>query len=286
MQQPSRQTRRRMHGFSITELMVSVGIIVLLIGISYPFIAELNRSSRVEAGLNIAGMSVDVTRQWVEAEAWANDGSTAAPTLESYSGTAALYCPTGEVRILINDRFAQNTSGDYLEDIGLNGYKDLNKVDYVRMPSQVGVAGVYKDPTDGEVYFIAPPFAVAFNENGQLSYGDADGYIYYVADNTDNFYDTTFRRDINNYDPSLWDGTESSPNYDDTTPKQALAFEAIECVPGLVVFNLEEYLSDFDFANGGRVTLDSTEGQWLRDNGRTIFFSPHTGIALRDETQE
>ncbi|MEO0477518.1 MAG: hypothetical protein AAF085_16360, partial [Planctomycetota bacterium] len=287
MPQIPQQTRRRMQGFSITELMVSVGIIVLLIGISYPFLSALNRGSRVEAGLNIAGMSSDVARQWVQAVSWANDGSTAAPTLESYTGTAAIYCPTGEVRIVVNDRTAQASNGTpaFLEDRGrdVNGYRDLSQVEYIQIPDGVGIAGIYKDPnTSGVVTFIAPPFAVAYNELGQLYYGDTGGYIYYDADRNTQ-YNTGDTRP-NNYNPTQSNEDNASISSDGVSLE--LPFEAIECVPGIVIYSLNEFeAAGFDFSGGGQVTLASNEGQWLQDNGETIFFSPHTGAALRDEQQ-
>ncbi|MGB1123955.1 MAG: type II secretion system protein, partial [Phycisphaeraceae bacterium] len=92
--------RRRVRGFSITELLVSISIVGLLLAIVFPVISVMTNSSRVEAGQNVVGMASDVARQWVQAEAWANDASTNAGSAvnEQYSGTAALYCPTGEIR--------------------------------------------------------------------------------------------------------------------------------------------------------------------------------------------
>lgn len=280
--------RRTAQGFSIVELMVSIGIIGLLIGISFPFISAMTTGSRVEAGLNITGMSADVARQWVQAEAWANDGSTTAPTNESYSGTAAIYCPTGEIRIVKNDRLAQASSGTptYLEDRSpeVNGYTDLAQVDYIRIPVDVGIVGIERTgPLAANVRFIAPPFAIAFNELGQLSYGDANGDIYYDADGNGR-YNTSQGR-TTSYDPRDWgDDRDAASDYTSGLSLK-LPFEAVECVPGIVVFDLEKYeAAGFDF-DGGSVTLASNEGQWLQDNGQTIFFSPHTGAALREEQE-
>ena len=290
MQRMNRTSRRAARGFSITELLVSISLIGLLIGITFPVISVMTSSSRVEAGLNVVGMASDVARQWVQAEAWANDASTTQPVLEQYSGTAALYCPTGEIRIVINDRNAQDGS-NYIEDVSpeQNGYKDLDNVDYIKIPNGVGVAGIHKDPNTGAVRFIAPPFAIAFNELGQLNYGDASGYIYYDADaDSPSRYERSSTRPAG-YDPFEWRGYDSATN---ATPmagslKKELPFEAIECVPGVIVYSSEEFdqaLLDFD--GGGSVTLASTEGQWLKENGQTVFFSPHTGVVLRDEEQD
>lgn len=273
-----------MRGFSITELLVSISIIGLLIALVFPVISVMTGSSRVEAGMNIVGMSADVARQWVQAEAWANDASATQPVLEQYSGTAALYCPTGEIRIIVNDRNAQDGSV-YLEDISpeQNGYEDLDKVDYIRIPSGSGVAGIHKDPNTGAVRFIAPPFVIAFNELGQINYGDANGYIYYDADG-DNGYDRSSDRPTN-YNPSDW--TTEKAAVDAGGVIKQLPFEAIECVPGVIVYSSDEFRqARLDFDSGGSVTLASDEGQWLKENGKTVFFSPHTGVMLRDEEQD
>lgn len=276
--------QRVTRGFSITELLVSISIIGLLIALVFPVISVMNRSSRVEAGLNVVGMAADVARQWVQAEAWANDASATQPVLEQYSGTAALYCPTGEIRIVINDRNARDGGGSYIEDASpeQNAYKDLAKVDYIKIPNGVGIAGVHKDPGTGAVRFIAPPFAIAFNELGQINYGDRFGNIYYDGDR-DGRYTKASTRPAG-YSPSTWDedSTNAEPNAGDVVLK--LRFEAIECVSGIVIFNEDEFSEGgFDFDGGGAVTLASNEGQWLKDNGQTVFFSPHTGVVLRDE---
>lgn len=269
--------------------MVSIGIIALLIGISFPFISAMTTGSRVEAGLNIVGMSSDVARQWVQAEAWANDGSTTAPTRESYSGTAAIFCPTGEIRIVSNHRMAAAASSDFLEDRvpELNGYNDLPQVDYIRIPVDVGIVGIYRD-TSG-VRFLAPPFAIAFNELGQLSYGN-QGLIYYNSDGS-TYYDLSKDRDSisGGYNPREWNGESGATNEDPPTGslKRSLPFEAIECVPGVVVFDLEKFFAaGYSLDGGGEIVpSDTAEWQWLQDNGKTIFFSPHTGVALRDEQE-
>lgn len=297
MRQMTPTKRRQAQGFSIIELMVSVSIIVLLIGISYPFLSALSSGSRVEAGLNIVGMSADVARQWVQFQSWANDGSTTEPTRESYSGTAAIYCPTGEIRLVRNQRLARanaasgfSGANNYFEDQSpeRNAYEDMPNVDYIRIPDGVGIVGIERTGTgDDDVRLIAPPFAIAFNELGQLSYGDENGLIYYDGDSSGVIRVSRTRAELANYDPAEWDGTEGSPNYDNTKIVQDLPTEAIECVPGVVVFSLVEYTeSGFDFAGGGTVDpTDTDEWQWLKDNGQTVFFSPHTGAVLRDELE-
>ena len=293
MRHTRKTNRRRQRGFSLTELMVSISIVVLLIGITFPVISVMTSGSRIEAGLNIVGMSADVTRQWVADSAWANDGCLVDAINESYSGTAAIYCPTGEIRITLNNRNARNTGGAYLEDLSpaLNGYIDRFGIDYIIIPDGVGIAGIQRTgAAANDVSFLAPPFAIAFNESGQLSYGDTGGRIYYDG-NGDSQYDTTTGgRRPGGYDPKDWNGLSGSNNENvisATKLIKRLPFEGIECVTGIVVYNLEDFENaSFDFAGGGQATFASGAGQWLKENGETIFFSPHTGVALRDEQKD
>jgi len=282
-------TPRQALAFTLTELLTVISIIALLIALVVPCISSLTGSSRVEAGLNIVGMSADVARQWVRPSQWAPDSNDLV-TSEQYNGTAALYCPTGEIRIVVNDRYAKRPNGNFLEDseatpspLATNGYRDARGVDYMQVPSGAGVVGVHR--TGSTVRFIAPPFAIAFNENGQLNFGDADGRIYYDGNN-DGRYATGNSRP-NSYDPSAWDGREGSTNELTSDELSArLPFEAIECVSGVLVYNEEDFNgSGFaaDLNNGGVVNRNTDAGNWLRENGRTLFFSPQTGIALRDE---
>lgn len=288
-QTPRKRTpRTASRGFSIVELLVVISIIGLLLAIVFPVIGVMNSSSRVDAGLNIVGMSSDVARQWVQAEAWADDASTTAPFRESYSGTAALVCPTGEIRIVVNDRRAQD-GPTFLEDVSpeQNGYKDLDKIDFIRIPNGVGIAGIHKNPSTGAVRFIAPPFALAYNELGQLNFGDTDGYIYYDGDQVSG-YDRSKKR-TTTYNPFEWRGYDNATNATPpgTSLKKNLPFDAIECVPGVVVYSLDDFEeAGHSFNSGGFIALSSTDGtpgKWLKDNGQTVFFSPHTGVVLRDE---
>jgi hypothetical protein len=190
------------------------------------------------------------------------------------------------VRIVTNFRNAQRRNGDYLEELNpeVNGYWDLRGVDYISIPDGVGVVGISR--VGNTVRFLAPPFAIAFNEKGQMSFGDITGRIYYDSDG-DTTYDMSDGRP-NNYDPSAWDGESGANNadIDEDTLVRELPFEAIECVPGVVIYDSGDFATaGFDLSGGGAVTLNSAEGQWLEANGKTLFFSPSTGVALRDEEE-
>jgi len=282
-------SRRRASGFTITELLVAIAIIIVLIGLTFPVISALQNSGRVEAGLNTVGMASDVARQWVKSSAWADDG-VPNPAGERYSGTAALYCPTNEIRIVGNRRNARDAGGNYLEEYLLttNGYADLQGMDYISIPDGVGIAGIVRTGSAANsVLFIAPPFAIVFDESGHLNFGDTNGLIYYDSD-FNGFYDVNDTRPAG-YNPKQWDGDGTNDNaaLDTGTLSRPLPFEAIPCVAGVIVFSTREYEGQgYSFAGGGAVAINSNEGQWLQENGQTLFFSPHTGVALRDEDDQ
>ena len=280
-------TRRRSAGFSLMELLVAISIIVIIVGISFPFISAMRSGSRAEAGLNTIGVASDVARQWVGPSRWATDFSTAGGGGAEYSGTAAIFCPTLEVRITVNDRAANGPAGP-LELLipALNGYADKRNLDYISIPRGTGLAGIWRDPANpGNFRLVAPPFALAFSEDGHLSFGDASGRIYYDSDYNGQ-YDTNNTRPAG-YEPGDWDRDEAP--FNTTEGLRELPFEAIECVAGIIAYDLSDAQAEgYDFSGGG-VYVEGTDDpaiDWLRENGQTVFFSPHTGVMLRDEGQE
>lgn len=296
MRPNAQTTRRRSHGFTITELIVVVSITIVIIGILFPVISALTTSNRVEAGLNTVGMASDVARQWVDPLKWENDGGLVAPLHEQYNGTAALFCPTGEVRIVYNIPSGRNGSGNYLEDflsipspLASNAYLDNPNIDYIRLPDGLGVVGILRTGSNaGDVRFIAPPFAIAYSENGGLNFGNGSGLIYYDSDGNGEFGTSNAQKRPNNYDPRDWNGDRDEPTDFTSQQKLTLPFDAIECVGGVVVFDFDDFAAGFPNStlfSGGYVDLtnNANGGAWLQENGRALFFSPQSGIALRDE---
>lgn len=285
---------RRSAGFTISEMIVTVAIIVVLIGLSIPAIRVMQAETALEAGQTVVGMSAEVARQWVEPEAWEPEATDDVMN-ESYTGTAAIYAPTGEVRLVANSSKARATSGtpEFLEDRepALNGYLDINGLDYINIPNNVGIVGIRRDA--GSVEFIAPPFAIAFDGGGHLFHGDADGLIYYDS-NGDGLFDVDDDRP-NDYNPREWDGESTGARNLDVIsparPVKALPFEAIETVAGVVIysttqFNERGFGDSSGLRSGGAAGLSSQAGIWFREEGVVLFFSPHTGIMLRDEVSQ
>ena len=282
----TRRARTR-RGFSLIELLMTISIIGFLIGVSFPILGALKNSGRIETGVNTVSMASDVARQWVEQSKWAPDVAGGVPNAR-YSGTAAIFCPTGEIRITANTANAVNINNGFLEEIspvghGHNGYSDIPSRDYVLTPPGSGMIGIARRANGTSL--IAPPFAIVFDQNGHMTQGgmgQSRGLIYYDA-NYDGKYDIRANAGRSgSYIPEDW-SREAAP-LDSTNTRRILPFEGIDTVVGVIVYNKKAFKgAGFSLAGGGKISPDSNAGDWLRENGSILFFSPHTGVALRDE---
>ena len=299
---PSRNPRR--HGFTMVELLTSVAIIGIMMIIIFPVVGALKGGSRIEAGLNTTSLASSVARAWATAslpQADLGSDPVSPVPFADYSGTAAIFCPTGEVRIVINDQRAEDSGGNFLESYTqrLNGYADYRvanrgrrDLDYISIPQGVGLAGIYRN--NAGAHLIAPPFAIAYNRDGQMIPGADTGsgtrVIYYDA-NFNGEYTGQDRGSLGGYDPADWDGGPGANNEDpDPDPDvlvRHLPFEAIETVVGVIVYDLQDAkTAGFDFSGGGVYSVGDAGYAWLRENGTPLFFSPNTGVAMRDEGKE
>ncbi len=302
-QRTAPQPYRRRPGFTMVELLTSVAIIAIMMIIIFPVVGALKGGSRIEAGLNTVSLASDVARAWSTAslpQADLGSDPVAPVPFADYSGTAAIFCPTGEVRIVINDQRAEDNGGNFLESYTqrLNGYADYRvanrgrrDLDYISIPQGVGLAGIYRNGAGAQL--IAPPFAIAYNRDGQMIPGADTGggtrVIYYDA-NFNGEYTGSDRGSVaGGYDPADWDGGPGANNEDPdaTALVRHLPFEAIETVVGVIIYDLQEAkAAGFDFSGGGVYGVGSTGYDWLRANGTPLFFSPNTGVAMRDEGKE
>lgn len=300
---PSCNPRR--HGFTMVELLTSVAIIGIMMIIIFPVVGALKGGSRIEAGLNTTSLASSVARAWATAslpQADLGSDPVAPVPFADYSGTAAIFCPTGEVRIVINDQRATSdgnpvasNGSNALDSNGLNGYADYRvanrgrrDLDYISIPQGVGLAGVYRN--NAGAHLIAPPFAIAYNRDGQMipgaDIGSGARVIYYDADFDGAYAVGDVRSSVaGGYDPNDWDADSVAP--DATTLVRPLPFEAIETVVGVIVYDLQDAkTAGFDFSGGGDYLQGSAGYAWLRENGTPLFFSPNTGVAMRDEGKE
>jgi len=218
MMQRTPTTRERgapISAFTLIELMTVIAIMAVLTGILFPAISVLSKGSHVDAGMNTLSAAVTTARAYARRSVpFTRDllpDQTTNPGVQSsvdgYSGVAMLFCPSNEIRIVENDELAVTHDGDdeddqpdrlELEPVNIssnapahyvyrNGFRDIEGVDYIRMPDGVGVAGLTRGGSGtGEILVLAPPFAVRLDEYGHIVNGRAssspDRIVYYNGD--------------------------------------------------------------------------------------------------------
>ncbi|MEM7576587.1 MAG: prepilin-type N-terminal cleavage/methylation domain-containing protein [Planctomycetota bacterium] len=203
-------------GFTLIELLVVISIISLLVGLSFPYIRGMLRSSSEQMAANSISNAVQATRAYsTRYRPFISpfQGRTAEDDGDGYSGTALIVTPANELRVSENDELAEN-NGIRLEVPGFtsqifNGYKPIQDLDDLLLPRGVAVLGIRRTGTD-ELELLPPPFAVAFSRRGELmtqadntsgtgatnlrALRRSDGFVYYDG-NGDGNWDVSRDRD-------------------------------------------------------------------------------------------
>ncbi len=247
--------------FTLIEMLVVIGIIGLVVGLSFPVIRSITADTDLAMGVNTVSMSVTTARAYAVqnrdfAELTRNDFTGNGPFADApgfdandfeqglpirFSGFAALFTPSGEVRLVENtakakDRqrrplerlFTPRQPGSQAADFNdviastdgeaparhLNGFADI-EIDAVRLPSTAGLAGIYRtrdqqwsaDP-NGPPMLIPPPFAVWFDRNGYHVVGDEPHHFVFYDGKRETDEQTDGRYDIDSGRPSDYDPAE------------------------------------------------------------------------------
>ena len=312
---PPRLRGRR--AFSLVELLVVLTVIAIAVGITFPLLNVLRQGGRISAATNTVSVAVDAAR--LLAVTSDKFTITGLPTGQqaTYDGTAVIFTPSGECRLVVNDQLAQDGAGDYYElsdqvsgtpvymsyPNRINAYKDVPGRDYIALPPGTGIAGMRRSGSGGfaSLEFLAPPFAVAFDEEGRLVSLDPvieNGAIFYDANN-DGIYDFTAGSARSaTYNPDAWDarlnavpqvgaGTATDT---DRRRYQLPPFERIETVQSLAVYNREAFdNAGLDWANPAQddnlnsipdITEFLTDPN--SDNAEVLFFSRGSGVVIRN----
>ena len=263
------------NGFTLTELLVVIGVIVLLLTLVVPNLSALMGSEDVANGINGFSAAVSTARS--------NAGNTTPFRRGKYQGTAVVVTGANELRVVRNiDAFGLGAHAQ------AKVYEDVPNQNYILVPDGVGVLGIARG-TAG-VKLVAPPFALRFNPRGMLvarsaNISDIDELTHYDG-NKDGTFDSN-TRDSTAYDPHEYDIKHA--DYDiakafDSTNGHILPFERLENVGGVILYLKEDLWNSGVTqigAEGKIESLTSDPGTWIQENGTVIHFNRYTGSVIR-----
>lgn len=258
--------------FTLMELVVVIAIIGVVVGLGVPLMRAMMRGSAETSGVNTIAIAAETARRLATATRNMKDPlADGGPS----SGTALIVTNSGEVRLV------QHTNAEDVVD-ATNGkaYVDVINRDYISLSKRTGIVGIKRNGADeDDLDFVAPPFAVRFNAQGNLVFGDPDKanglYAVYYDGDYDGEYDAGRDRP-NGYDPAL----TAFSNWNTTEHKYELPFDAIETVVGVMVFDN----TDIPFLAAGAgdpyIRGDSEAGRLLLEHGTAVFFNRVTGAPV------
>lgn len=287
-------------GYTLVELLVVIAIMIVSLAFIFPAINHFIKTISESTAKNSVNTAVTAIRAYAGSS---TAGLNPDISTSTFSGVALIVTPANTIRLTINDQFAQSAlSGTpYMEEIAspngpCHGYKDIEDRGYINLPKDAGIVGIYQ--TSGFERYIAPPFAIHFNKEGQLIPTDPDDpstFVFYDADD-DGYYlpygngaNRKYTHNFGNrYDFDKWN-PEISTSFSGTSEPYNLPFERIEAVIGVIVYSKtklrEDGGDDWPANNDGYGWPSPYDGfaNWLKDNGEALFFSRYTGTIITEK---
>lgn len=287
----------RRRAFSLAELLIVISIIVLLLAIATPNLKSLTGSGQVAVGVNALSAAVSSARSFT--------GNTPVFAGGTYDGVAVLVTPQGELRIIEN--VDPTTISGF--NVARHPYKDVVGRPYGYLPRGVGAVGIIRGGGaigSGTVKLLSPPFCLRFDRNGEMVVRNTGSTmsselraVYYDA-NGDNAYQVSSSRTStisgNPYYADAYEPTSPmfvKSNFDSTNQKyRAGDFDNIETVAGVILYNIETFRQVFaSISTGSPLAAENnsttsntfaanSQGDWLINNGTTIYFNRYTGAVI------
>ncbi|MEX0886554.1 MAG: type II secretion system protein [Phycisphaeraceae bacterium] len=321
-------------GMTLIEILVVVSIMVVLALLASPVLNQIRRLSQGDAGVMTVQSAVTAARTLNHRHAQREMSDAGGqfeyvPHRVRHVGTAVLFTPAGEMRLVIHDPLAYDDHPvlGFLQEPADDsqpvryGFKDIPDLDYLTFPRSTGVAGIVRHgPGHEDVWIVPPPFALRFDERGQLvsptvpypdplgplEDWDPDAFVLYSVVQRPGFasqanpYRWAITPNNTPTGPGFRNPDDSDPRVDgqnvalDADDRYELPFYAIPVVSGVVLFHAG------DFRDAGGWNMDQASiYDWLlyfdlsnpnapaEPRGRPIYFSPLTGTAMprRPHTQ-
>jgi prepilin-type N-terminal cleavage/methylation domain-containing protein len=233
--------------FTLTELLVVMGIVVILLAVGVPAVKALMNSGTADTAVNA------ISAVAANARAHATRGKTLLGT--EYKGSAMIAWPvlnddgdvTG-VELRVADHVQPSGSSEK------NLYQNLAGLESVRLPDDSGVVGIFRGGSgSGVTYLHSPPFAVRFDASGHL-----------IARRTE----TAYSKDLIDYDE---DG--------DDTPDETNLWTTV----GLLVYSNKGLTGAGNDLPDPGTNLSGGTASWILNNGEPVFFNRYSGAIMEEE---
>jgi hypothetical protein len=203
-----------------------------------------------------------------------------------FGGAAVIFTPCNEMRIVENDQLAKDGSGKYLSP-SRRGYNDVSGTEYLTLPVGSAVAGISRNSA-ASANFLAPPFAIRFDETGQMISGvdhTGDRCVCYPnafdAQGNPTQYPVSITRP-NTYNPDGSDNVYASPPLVKTQGRYPLPFYTLETVIGVVVYDKTDFHSrGGNWGTGAAPKGYASIANYLTSVGKTYLVNRNTGTLLK-----
>ncbi len=254
---PSRVRRQAVAGvsraaaFTLTELLVVMGIVVILLAVGVPAVKALMNSGTADTAINA------VSAVAANARAHATRGKTLLRT--EYKGSAMIAWPIlnddGEVSG-VELRVADHVQPDGSTEKNL--YQNLEGLESVRLPNDSGVAAITRQGT-GDAVLQSPPFAVRFDDSGHL-----------------------ISRGTNNEHAVDYDGN-GDDDYDDRSWPGATDARNMRTVLALMVYSNKGLTAAGNDLPDPGTNLSGSAATWIQENGQPVFFNRYSGAIMEEQ---